>query len=122
MLGAADTINGPDVAPTGIVKTILKFPHEVTGIGAPFRSNTLPPCVTPKLLPSIATSLPTEAVVGDKPLITGAGDAVELIETLSRFAASRYPFPLTTRPMYTVCAIGTVVLASCVQLTPSDET
>jgi hypothetical protein len=45
--------------------------------------------VAPKLLPVIATWLPTEAVVGDNAVINGAGFAVELIDTLSKVAGSK---------------------------------
>src|SRR5580658_2556754 len=122
MLGATDTISEPDVAPTGIVNTIPVMLHRSTVIGVPFSSKRLPPCVAPKLLPAISTWLPTEAVVADKPVIVGAGVAVELIDTLSNVAGSRVPIPLTAIPMYTVCAIGTVTLAPiCVQFTPSGE-
>src|SRR5271169_5406743 len=122
MLGATDTISGPDVAPTGIVNTIPVSLHALTVIGVLFRSTILPPCVAPKLLPVISTWLPTEAVVGNKPVIAGAGVVVELIDTLSNVAGSRVPIPLTAIPMYTVCAIGTVTLAPiCVQFTPSGE-
>jgi hypothetical protein len=68
------------------------------------------------------TWLPTEAVVADKLVITGAGADVELMETLSNVAVSKYPSPHTSKPMYTVCDIGIVALEPiCSQLTPSGE-
>ncbi len=89
MLGPTDTTTWPDVAPAGTVNTIPRLSHRLTVIGVPFSTTTLPFCMAPKLLPMISTWLPTEAVVGDKPLITGAGAAAELIDTLSNVAVSK---------------------------------
>src|ERR1035441_7982508 len=100
MLGATDTTNGPDVAPAGTVNSIPRLSHRLMVTGVPFRSTTLSPCVAPKLLPVISTWLPTEAVVVDMPVITGAGTATELIDTLSNVAVSRVALVwlLTARP------------------------
>jgi hypothetical protein len=73
------------------VNTIDVSLHKLTAIGVAFNSRRLPPCVAPKLLPLIATWLPIEAVVADKAVITGAGEAVELSETLSKVPGSRNP-------------------------------
>ncbi len=89
MLGATATTSRPDVAPTGTVNTIDVLLHKLIVIGVPFSNTTLPFCVAPKLLPVISTWLPTEAVVADKPVITGAGVALELIDTLSKVPVSK---------------------------------
>ena len=77
MLGATDTTSGPDVAPTGTVKTIEVLLHKLIVIEAPFSNKTLPFCVAPKLLPVISTWLPTEADVADKPVIENVDKVIE---------------------------------------------
>jgi len=46
--GATETINGPDVAPVGIVTTMDVLLHELIVTTASFRVTTLPLCVLPK--------------------------------------------------------------------------
>ena len=63
-------------------------------------------------------------VVAETLVITGAGAAVELIDTLSNVAVARVDvLPLVTpSPIYTVCAMLIVWLVpSCAQFTPSKE-
>ena len=75
MLGATDTISRPVVAPTGTVNTIEVSLHRLIAMGVLFHSKRLAPCAAPKLVPVISTWLPIEAVVADKPVMTGAGFA-----------------------------------------------
>jgi len=83
MLGATDTTIGPDVAPTGIVTVIDVLLQELIVTAMPLNSAALLPCEAPNPDPEIVTWLPTDPVVADRFVITGAGDAVELIDTLS---------------------------------------
>jgi hypothetical protein len=123
MLGATHTAIGPDVAPTGIVILIEAALQELIVTGLLFSATTLDPCVAPKFAPVITTELPTDPVVADTPVITGAGTAVELTDTLSSVAvASAVALPLVTpRPIYTPAAIVIVWLPPSVQYTPSGE-
>jgi hypothetical protein len=73
----------------GIV-TVIEVPlHELIVIGASFNNTTLPFCVAPKPVPVMTTGLPTGPVVADTDVITGAGEAVELTDTLSNVAVAR---------------------------------
>src|SRR2546430_11433186 len=56
--------------------------------GASFSKTRLPFCEAPKPLPLIATVPPIDPVVADTLAITGAGSAVELIDTLSKVAVA----------------------------------
>src|SRR5579864_445877 len=106
MLGATDTTNGPEVAPVGIVMLILVAVHEFTVIEVLFSSTALLPCVLPKPVPVIVTWLPIDPVVAEVLLMTGAGTAAELTETLSNAAVARVELPLfTASPISTFCAM-----------------
>jgi hypothetical protein len=107
MLGATETTMYPEVAPVGIVTMIDVLPHELTVTGALFNITKLPLCDAPKPEPVISTWLPTEPVLAETLLIIGAGDAVELIETLSKVpVASADVLPLlTAKPTYTFWAM-----------------
>jgi hypothetical protein len=124
MLGATDTTMGPDVAPTGIVTAMDVLLQELIVSGEPLNSAALLPCDAPNPDPEIVIWLPTGPVVADKFVITGAGDAAELIDTLSKVAVARLELfrLLTPSPTYTFCAIVIVWLApNCVQFTPSGD-
>ena len=125
MLGATDTDIGPEVAPDGMVIVIDVALHEFTATGAPFRYTALFPCVLPNPLPVIVTGVPTGPAVADRLVITGAGAAAELTDTLSNVAvasAELFP-PVTASPMYTFAAMLIVWLVPiCAQLTPSGDT
>src|SRR5437016_12766910 len=56
--------------------------------GASFSKTRLSVCEAPKPLPLIATVPPIDQVVADTLAITGAGSAVELIDTLSKVAVA----------------------------------
>jgi len=61
-------------------------------------------------------------VVADTPVITGAGEAPELTDTLSNVAVASEDVVrlLTANPTYTLCAMLTVWLVpNCTQFTPS---
>ncbi len=88
MPGATDTTNGPEVAPAGIVMLMDVAPHKLTVACVPFSSTTLLPCVAPKPVPVITTWLPINPVVAETLVITGAGAAAVLTETLSKVAVA----------------------------------
>ncbi len=124
MLGAIDTSNGPVVAPTGIVM-LIDVPLQVLMVtAAPFSNTALPPCNPPNPVPVITTWLPIDPVVAETAVITGAGAAVELTDTLSNVALANEEVVrlLTANPTYTFGAMLTVWLApNCSQFTPSAE-
>jgi len=124
MLGAIDTSNGPDVAPTGIVM-LIDVPLQVFTVTAPPFSNTaLPLCWAPNPVPVITTWLPIDPVVAETAVITGAGAAVELSDTLSNVALANADVVrlLTASPTYTFGAMLTVWLVpNANQFTPSAE-
>jgi hypothetical protein len=88
MLGATETTIGPEVAPEGIVMLIDVLLQELTIAGVAFCVTRLLPCDAPKLEPVITTVLPIVPVVADTLVITGAGVAKELTETLSKVAVA----------------------------------
>ena len=55
MLGATDTTNGPEVAPTGMVVLIDVLFHVLIVTPAPFSITTLFPCEAPNPVPDITT-------------------------------------------------------------------
>jgi hypothetical protein len=89
MPGAADTTNGPDVAPAGMVMLMEVLLQELIVADVPFSSTTLPACVAPYPVPVITTGLPIDPVVAETLVITGAGADAELTETLSKVAVAR---------------------------------
>ena len=124
MLGAIDTSNGPVVAPAGIVM-LIDVPLQVLMVtAAPFSNTALPPCNAPNPVPEITTWLPMDPVVAETAVITGAGAAVELTDTLSNVALASEEVVrlLTASPTYTFGAMLTVGLVpSGTQFTPSGE-
>src|SRR5882672_6887526 len=83
MFDPVQTVKRPEVAPVGIVKTMLEGFQERIVIGRPFSITTPLPCVAPKLEPPIPIVAPTEAVVTERAAIDGAPIAAELTDTLS---------------------------------------
>src|SRR6267154_2592307 len=100
--------------------------------GASFNKTRLPFCEAPKPLPLIATVAPIDPVVADTLVITGAGSAVELIDTLSKVAvASAAGSPpavllLTANPTYAYVALGSsvsrIMAPACVYVLPEVDT
>ena len=124
MLGAMETSKGPEVAPGGIVIVIDVPPQVLIVTAVPFSRTALPPCEAAKPEPEITTWLPIEPVVAETAVMTGAGAAAELTDTLSNVAVAKEDVVrlLTARPMYTFCAMLTVWLdPNCTQFTPSAE-
>jgi len=122
--GATDTSNGPELAPTGIVMLIDVSLQLLIGTPAPFSNTALPPCVAPKPDPLITTGLPIIPVVAETAVITGAGAAAELTDTLSNVAVANETVVrlLTASPTYTLAAIVTVWLVpNPTQFTPSVD-
>src|SRR5258708_3155150 len=97
MLGPTATTNGPEAAPGLIVTVIDVVLQELTASGKEFNVTRLLPCEAPKLAPEITIWLPTEPLVADRPVITGAGVAVELTDTLSKVAEAK----LVVEPLVT---------------------
>src|SRR5260370_11804849 len=124
MLGATDTSKGPEVAPVAMVM-LSDLPLQVfTVTAAPFSSTALPPCGAPNPEPDITTWLPMDPVVAETAVITGAGAAAELTDTLSHVAVPNDDVVrlLTASPTYTFGAMLTVWLApNCNQFAPSAE-
>jgi hypothetical protein len=89
MLGATETSMGPDVAPEGMTVVIEAEFQLLIVTGEPFSVTTLLAWIAPNPEPVITTCVPTGPVVADRPFITGAGAAVELIDTLSKVAVER---------------------------------
>ena len=124
MLGATDTSKGPEVAPAGMVMLSDVLLQVLTVTAAPFSSTALPPCGAPNPEPDITTWLPMDPVVADTAVITGAGAAAELTDTLSNVAVANDDVVrlLTASPTYTFGTIVTVWLVpNCTQFTPSAE-
>src|SRR5712691_3367890 len=124
MLGAMETSKSPEVAPSGIV-IAMDVPLQVLIVTpAPFSRTALPPCEAPKPEPEITTWLPTEPVVAETAVITGAGAAAELTDTLSNVAVAKEDVVrlLTASPTYTFAALLTVWLVpNCAQFAPSPD-
>ena len=120
--GATETNNGPVVAPDGIV-IVMDVPLQLlTVTPAPFSSTALFPCEPPNPVPEITTWLPIDPVVAETPVITGAGAAAELTDTLSNVAVAKDAVVrlLTASPTYTFCPMLTVWLVpNATQFTPS---
>jgi hypothetical protein len=110
MPGATDTTNSPDVAPEGIVMVMDVLLHELMITGVAFRITSLPPCVAPKLEPVITTSLPTVPLEAETLVVTGAGAAAELTETLLKVTADKeFVLPLVaTKPTKAFCPMSMV--------------
>jgi hypothetical protein len=124
MLGAIDTSNGPVVAPTGIVMLIDVPLQVLMATVAPFSRTALPLCEAPNPVPEITTWLPIDPVVAETAVITGAGAAAELSDTLSNVALAKAEVVrlLTASPTYAFCAMLTAWLVPCCnQFTPSAE-
>jgi len=97
MLGATDTNNGPEVAPDEIVMMIEVLLQELTVTGTLLSVTKLPFWEAPKFDPLMTTWLPTDPVVAETLVMTGAGLAAELTDTLSNVAVARAEvLPLVT--------------------------
>ncbi len=124
MLGAMEASKDPEVAPAGIV-ILIDVPLQVLMVtAAPFSNTALPLCWAPNPVPVITTWLPMDPVVAETAVITGAGAAVELTDTLSNVALAKEDVVrlLTASPTYTFGAMLTVWLVpNGNQFTPSAE-
>ena len=121
--GATDTTSGPLVAPAGMVMLMDVGLQVLMVTGAPLSKTVLPAWVAPKPEPEITTALPTDPVVAETAVITGAGVAAEFTETLSKVAVAKEAVVrlLTANPMYKFAAMVTVwVVPNCTQFTPSE--
>ena len=124
MLGATETSKSPEVAPTGMVMLIDVLLQVLIVTAVPFSRTALAPCKAPKPEPEITTWLPMDPVVAETAVMTGAGVAAELTDTLSKVAVAKADVVrlLTASPTYTLCAMLTVWLVpNCTQFTPSEE-
>src|SRR5258708_33997870 len=69
---------------------LIDVPLQVLMVtAAPFSRTALPLCVAPKPVPEITTWLPMDPVVAETAVITGAGSAAELSDTLSNPAVAK---------------------------------
>src|SRR5260370_12173912 len=103
MRGAMEGSKAREAAPAGIVM-LIDVPLQVLMVtAAPFSRTALPLCVAPKPVPEITTWLPMDPVVAETAVITGAGAAAELSDTLSNVPlAKAQVLPLLTpTPPYT---------------------
>ena len=100
ILGAASTSRLPDVAPLGIVNEMEVPLQKLTVIDKSFKVTSPVPWDEPKPVPTIETRLPTEPVVPEVLVITGAGIFVEFTDTLSNVAVAKdvVVASLTARP------------------------
>jgi hypothetical protein len=89
MLGATETAKGPEVAPVGIVMVMDVLLQELIVTSPPFSRTPLLPWEAPNPEPEITTWLPTDPVVAERLVMTGAGAEAELTDTLSRVAVAR---------------------------------
>src|SRR5690348_11088759 len=89
MVGATITTTFPLLAPAGTVTSIVVFVQPFTGIETPPNMTTLFPWEAPNPEPIIANVVPTEPAVTESEVITGAGLAVELTDTLSNVAVAK---------------------------------
>src|SRR2546427_12226793 len=112
MLGAMDTSNDPEVAPTGIVMLIDVLLQVLTVTAAPFSNTALPPCEAPNPVPEITTWLPMDPVVAETAVMTGTGAAAELSDRLSNVALAKADVVrlLTAIPTYAFCSMLTICL------------
>ncbi len=101
MPGATETSKGPELAPAGIVIVMEVSLQELTVANAPFSRTALLPCEAPNPEPEITTWLPMDPVIAETLLMTGAGAAAELTDTLSKVSVPRpvLSSALMARPM-----------------------
>ena len=101
MLGPTRTAKYPVADPEATVKVTEVLLQEFIVIDTPLNITKLLPCEAPKLDPVIVTWLPIDPVVAERLLMTGAGAAVELIDTLSNVAVANAVvlLPVTARPI-----------------------
>jgi hypothetical protein len=124
MVGARETIRGPEVAPVPTVVTIDVSLQDTIVARVVLNVTKLPFCEEPNPLPVIVTWVPTTPDAGETPVIAGAGEAVGLTDTLSKVTVAEDDVvpPFTANPTYVLCAILMVWFdPSCVQFTPSAD-
>ena len=119
----AVTVTGPvpfgaELGTTAIICELLQLVTDAAD--APLKLTMLVPWVAPKFDPVMVTEAPRVPTIGDT--LETNGVVPTFTDTLSKGAAATESLPLTARPMYAVWAMVTVMLPSCVQLVPSDET
>jgi len=124
MLGATETVSGPEVAPEGIVMLIDVSLQELTGTGEPLNMTSLLPCDPPNPEPEMVTGLPVVPVVAETDKMLGPGVEVVLMDTLSKVAVASAELSklATANPIYTLCAMLMVCgVPNSTQFTPSLE-
>jgi hypothetical protein len=98
------TENGPDVEPGVTTAAMLVSLQSETETAVPLRETVLVPCIAPKLVPEIVTTLPIFPDVGEIPVILSPGDTVKpnpLLDT---------PLALTTTlPVVAPVGTGTTI-------------
>src|SRR5208283_4894950 len=83
----------PVVAPIGTVAVMLVVLQAVVVAAVPLNFTVLVPCVTPKLLPVIVTTVPTTPVFGLRLVIAGADDPPPPVELLNVATSAVHPYP-----------------------------
>jgi hypothetical protein len=95
------TVNGPVDAPDGTKVMMLVSLQLATTAVVPFNEIVLLPCVDPKPMPVMATSVPTTPEVGDTLVIPNPSSTVKLMPLLATPDADTTTFPV-------VASAGTV--------------
>jgi hypothetical protein len=73
----------PVAAPVGTVSTIcVALQPAIAVAGTPLNVTVLPPCVEPKFVPAIVTDVPTAPDVGDRLVMLGVGNTVNVTPAL----------------------------------------
>ena len=100
MFGATETSIGPVVEHAGMVVVSDVSLQLLMVTVAPFNNTALLPCAAPKPDPEITTWLPTDPVVAETAVMTGAGAEAEFTDTLSNVAVAKEDVLrlLTARP------------------------
>jgi len=98
----------PVVAPDGTGATMLVVDQLVGVAATPLKVTLLVPFVEPKFAPAIVTTAPTAPLVGDRPVILGAGVALVTVNVRPLLATP--PTVTTTLPLVAPEGTGTTML------------
>ena len=103
-LTVTTTFPAPVLVPVGTGATI-EVALQLVGVAVvPLKVSVLDPWLAPKLVPEIVTTVPTAPVVGDKPVMVGAGATVNATPLLAK-----PPTVTTTFPVVAPLGTGTLM-------------
>ena len=103
-LTVTTTFPAPVLVPVGTGATI-EVALQLLGVAVvPLKVSVLDPWLAPKLVPEIVTTVPTAPVVGDKPVIVGAGATLNATPLLAK-----PPTVTTTFPVVAPLGTGTLM-------------